>query len=101
MWYIINISHSVVSFLNHINLAQPGIIFSCTKYSLKTLKLTNRYVTEYDEWDHIVRIAMLGLFQDVMRNRRSSASATLGTDVTLNTTSSLQFFPSHIGHTLI
>jgi hypothetical protein len=25
-------------------------------------------VTEYDEWDHIVRIATLGLFQDVMRN---------------------------------
>jgi hypothetical protein len=36
-------------------------------------------ITEYDEWDHIVRIAMLGLFQDVMRNWRSSATATLGT----------------------
>jgi hypothetical protein len=34
-------------------------------------------VTEYDEWDHIVRIAMLGLFQDVMRNWRSSATATI------------------------
>ncbi len=58
-------------------------------------------VTEYDEWDHIVRIAMLGFFQDVMRNWRSSATAPPGTDVTLHTTSSLQFSPSYIGHTLI
>jgi hypothetical protein len=56
---------------------------------------------EYDEWDHIVRIAMLGLYQYVVRNWRSSATATLGTDVTLHTSSSLQFCPSHIGHKLI
>jgi hypothetical protein len=42
-------------------------------------------VTEYDEWDHIFPIARLGLFQDVMRNWRSSATATLATDVTLHT----------------
>jgi hypothetical protein len=58
-------------------------------------------VTEYDEWDNIIRIDMLGLFQDVMRNWRSSATVTLDTDVTLHTTSSLQFCLSHIGHTLI
>jgi len=49
-------------------------------------------VTEYDEWDNIIRIDMLGLFQDVMRNWRSSATVTLDTD---------QFCLSHIGHTLI
>ncbi len=48
--------------------------------------LSLQLVTEYDEWYHIVRIAMLGLFQDVMRNWRSSATTTLGTDVTLHTT---------------
>ncbi len=43
------------------------------------------YVTEYDEWDHIVRIAMLVLFQYVMTNWRSNAIANRGTDVTLRT----------------
>jgi hypothetical protein len=66
-----------------------------------TIEIVFPTVTKYDEWDHIVRIVMLGLFQYVMRNWRSGATATLGTDVTLHTTLSLQFCPSHIGHTLI
>jgi hypothetical protein len=37
----------------------------------------------------------------IMRNWRSSVTPTLGTDVTLHTTSSLQFCLSHIGHKLI
>ncbi len=41
------------------------------------------YVMEYDEWDHIVRIAMLVLFQYVRTNWISNAIDTLGTDVTL------------------
>jgi hypothetical protein len=70
-----------------------------SQFRLETLYKDS--VTEYDEWDHIFRIPMLVLFQYVMRNWRSSATATLGINVTLHTTSSLQFCSSHMGGKLI
>ncbi len=85
-------------FIDHNLLIDTILPLSLTNLSSAIMSLG---VTEYDEWDHIVRIAMLALFQYVMRNWRSSTTVTLGTDVTLHTTSSLQFCPSHIGHTLM